>query len=127
VTVAVETAVISPLLFTVIIGTVEDPPKVPGFAFTVASVVVVVPAVVETSPDNAGMRAEENTPELISDASMLLFVRVWVSEVPTTVPVGAGMEVVTFGAVRTTMPFDPGSANPAVGVSSVHVLVAVHA
>lgn len=77
-----------------------------------------------------GMRLDANTPLLISDASMLLFVNVWVSEVPTIVPAGAATAVVTFGAVRTTTPFDPGSVKPLpepVETSIVQVLVAVQA
>lgn len=59
-----------------------------------------------------GMRAAAKTPVLISDASILLFVNVCVSEVPTMIPAGAATAVVTLGAVRTTTPLEPGSAKP---------------
>ena len=80
-----------------------------------------------------GMRAEAIVPVLISEASMLLFVSVCVSEVPTMVPAGAATADVTFGAVRTTTPFAPGSAKPLLPpvepeeASTVQVLVAVQA
>jgi hypothetical protein len=45
---------------------------------------------------------------------MLLLVSVWVSLVPTTAPLGAATVVAVLRAVRTTIPFDPGSLITAV-------------
>lgn len=80
---------------------------------TLASVVTVLPAEVEMSPENAGSRAPERVPELIWDALILLFVKVCVSLVPTIAPAGALTAEVVLTPVRTTMPFDPGSPSPA--------------
>ena len=74
--------------------------------------VAALPAVLVTSPVNAGSLAPERMPLLISEASMLLFVNVCVSVVPTSMPLGAATAVVTLAAVRFRMPFVPGSARP---------------
>jgi hypothetical protein len=124
---AVLIAVISPFELTVMMGTALMPPNVPGVAFTVARVVVVDPEAVETSPDRAGIRAGGKTPVVISDASMLLFVSVCVSVVPTIGPLGAATAVVVSRAVRTITPFAPGSARAAAVACTIHVLLAMQA
>jgi hypothetical protein len=61
-TVAVETAVIKPLPFTVITGTDVVEPNEPVLEFTVASVRVLLPAELEASPTSAGSLAAANVP-----------------------------------------------------------------
>ena len=80
--------------------------------FTTFKAVTVAPAEVVISPLNAGSLAPEIVPVLISEASMLLFVKVCASFVPTSALLGVATTVVIFAAVRSTMPFAPGSASP---------------
>ncbi len=54
---AVVTAVIKPLPFTVMTGVAVELPNVPGVLLTVASVLTVLPAVLVTSPVYAGIFA----------------------------------------------------------------------
>ena len=65
---AVETAVTSPLPFTVITGMADELPKVPGPLLTVARVVVVEPDEEVMSPLNPGIRPLERIPLPIDEA-----------------------------------------------------------
>src|SRR5438874_414644 len=108
-----ETAVILPLPSTVNCTACVESPKAPGLAFTVASVVALEPADVDTSPENAGSRVADRVPMLIWDASMLLLVSVCESLVPTIAPSGAPTAEVVLTPVRKTIPLEPGSPSPA--------------
>lgn len=67
-----EAAVMSPLALTVKDGICVELPNEPVFAFTVASVVAVAPAVVEISPEKAGMSPAANVPLVTWDAAIAM-------------------------------------------------------